>query len=109
MAYDETLAERIGNLAATEADITTRKMFGGIAFMWRGNMLCGVMGDDMMARVGRDQYEALLAEPGASRMDFTGRPMKGMITVSGPAVLEDADLAQWIARCQQFVASLPAK
>ena len=25
------------------ADITTRKMFGGYAVMWRGNMLAGVM------------------------------------------------------------------
>ena len=109
MAHNEILAERIGNLVAGQTEITTRKMFGGLVYMWRGNMLCGVMGDDMMARVGPEQYEAVLDEPGAAKMDFTGRPMKGMVTVAGSAVREDADLAEWIQRCQQFCASLPAK
>ena len=38
--------------------VTERQMFGGVAFMLGGHMFCGVRA-----------------------MDFTGRPMKGMIFV----------------------------
>lgn len=108
MAYSEALADRIAGMLSQESDVTTRKMFGGYAFMWRGNMLCGVMGDDIMVRVGPDAYEELLEEPGASVMDFTHRPMKGMVMVSGE-VLDDATLSSWVGRAKDFVGALPAK
>ncbi len=109
MAYDEILADRV--LAAVDdlADITTRKMFGGLAVMWRGNMLVGVVNDDLMVRVGPDRFEGLRAEPGAREMDFTGRPSRGMLYVSAGAVGRDADLDTWIERAREFVATLPPK
>ncbi|NQU38154.1 MAG: TfoX/Sxy family protein [Actinobacteria bacterium] len=109
MAYDEALADRV--LAEVEVleDIRSRKMFGGLAVMWQGNMLAGVMGDQLMVRVGADRYEALLAEPGAAPMDFTGRPMRGILVVA-PDVLSTADeLSVWIARALTFVGTLPPK
>ena len=84
-------------------------MFGGLAVMRNGHMLAGVMGDDLMARVGPDAYQECLEEPGASPMDFTGRPLKGMITVAGDSVASDESLAAWVARCRAFVESLPPK
>lgn len=109
MAYDEDLAQRVLEVLATEDGISTRKMFGGLACMWNGNMVCGVMGSDLMARVGPTHYERLLAEPGAGPMEFTGRPMKGMLTVSGAAVADDGALADWVSRAKEFVGTLPAK
>ncbi len=109
MAYDEDLADRV--LAEVEVleDIRTRKMFGGLAVMWRGNMLVGVMGEDLMVRIGRDRYQDLIGEPGAHPMDFTGRPMRGFLVIS-PDVLETADdLALWIGRATEFVETLPVK
>ena len=109
MAYDENLAQRLIEAVSDEADITSRKMFGGFAVMWRGNMLAGVMGEDLMARVGQDAFEDLLALPDAREMDFTGRTMKGMVIVSGSALSDEDALAEWIARAKAFVATLPAK
>ena len=60
MAYNIELGERLVEEVATEPDMTSRKMFGGLAFMWRGHMLAGVIGDDIMVRVGPDAYDALL-------------------------------------------------
>ena len=42
---------------------------------------CGVVGDDLVVRVGVDKYIEALAKPHARAMDFTGRPMKGFVYV----------------------------
>lgn len=109
MAYDEGLADRLLEVMADDLDTDTRKMFGGLAVMWNGNMLCGVMGEDLMVRVGPEQYEECLELPGARVMDFTGRPMKGMLTIDGTAVAEDTELEAWVERCEAFVGTLPPK
>ena len=58
MAYDEQLAERIRDLLAATPHITERKMFGGLAFMIAGNMACGIVGPDLMLRLGEDGADA---------------------------------------------------
>ena len=54
MAYDEELAERIRAALADRTDVIERKMFGGLTFMLRGNMCCGVEKTNLMVRVGPD-------------------------------------------------------
>jgi TfoX/Sxy family transcriptional regulator of competence genes len=109
MAYDEKLAERVRRVLAGHDGLSERKMFGGTAFMLRGHMCCGVMGDDLVVRVGADQHEAALSEPHARHMDFTGRPMRGMVYVGPGGYETDEALLEWITRGVEFVASLPAK
>ncbi|MFQ5458667.1 MAG: TfoX/Sxy family protein, partial [Myxococcota bacterium] len=81
MAYNEALAERVRGALARRRHISEKKMFGGIAFLVRGNMACGVVGRKLMVRVGPDAYEKALAHKDARKMDFTGRPMKGFLYV----------------------------
>ena len=109
MAYDEELAARLRRVLSRHPGVTERKMFGGIAFMVRGNMCCGVVKDDLMVRVGPERFEQLLGEPGARPMDFTGRPMKGMVYVAGTACASGRTLAKWVNRGAEFAASLPKK
>ena len=109
MAYDEGLAHRLGESLSALPGITAKKMFGGIAFLWHGNMLVGVIGDDLIARVGPEAQEDALAQPGARVFDFTGRPMKGWVIVDGEAVAEDDALGDWISRARDFVEALPPK
>ena len=108
MAYDEALAERIREVLGDGPDITERKMFGGIAFMSRGNMVCGIVRNDLMLRVGADAHEEALAEAHVRPMDFAGRPMKGMVYVS-PAGLQGDALQYWVERGLRFTQSLPPK
>lgn len=84
-------------------------MFGGIAFMLSGNMCCGVVGEELMARVGPDQYESALQQAHARKMDFTGKPLKGFVYVSSDGIMSDSELECWVGRCEKFVCSLPAK
>ncbi|MEQ1591598.1 MAG: TfoX/Sxy family protein [Thiobacillaceae bacterium] len=108
MAYDEGVAERLREAFSIRKDVIEKKMFGGIAFMVSGHMCCGVVNDTLMARVGADHYEAALKKPHASKMDFTGRPMKGFVYVAPTGFESDDDLADWVKRCLDFVTTLPA-
>jgi TfoX/Sxy family transcriptional regulator of competence genes len=109
MAYDETLAERIRDVLAARENVGERKMFGGIAFMVGGNMAVGVIGEDLMVRLDPADAERALAEPHVRPMDFTGKPMKGMIYVDSAGTATDEDLAGWVEAGADFAASLPPK
>lgn len=109
MAYDEGLAERIRVYLGDSPHQSEKKMFGGLAFLLSGNMCCGVVNDKLMARVGPDAYETLLHETHANTMDFTGRPMRGMIFVASEGIEEDQELHSWIDHCERFAGALPPK
>ena len=109
MAYDEALAARIRTWTGDAPNITERKMFGGIAFMVNGNMFAGIIRDDLMARVGKENYATALQRPGTKLMDFAGRPMTGMVFVEPAALTTDTDLAGWLDECLTFAQSLKPK
>jgi len=62
-----------------------------------------------MVRVGPGRHEEALALPHARPMDFTHRPMKGMVYVDPVGVVADAALAEWVQRGLEFALSLPPK
>ncbi|HEU4421652.1 MAG TPA: TfoX/Sxy family protein [Pilimelia sp.] len=108
MAYDEALAERIRDRLRETDGVTEKKMFGGLAFLAQGNMTVGVMGDDLIVRVGPDAMDAALTQPGARVFEMAGRQSKGWVVVDG-ATLDDDLLAGWIARGAAFAGTLPPK
>lgn len=107
MAYDEGLAERVRARLLARDGYSERKMFGGICFMLNGNMSCGVVKDDLMLRLNPELAAEALKDKDVREMDFTGRPMKGMVYV-GRAGWE-ADLKKWVDLAADFATSLPAK
>ena len=109
MAFDEAVAERVREALAKSPDVVEKRMFGGVAFMVRGNMCCGVIGDRLMLRVGPVGYDTALSRPHAKPMDFTGRPMKGMIYVEPAGFASPMDLKTCVERAMEFALSLPAK
>ncbi|MGB5539260.1 MAG: TfoX/Sxy family protein [Gammaproteobacteria bacterium] len=109
MAYDEDVAQRLRDVFKRRTDVVEKKMFGGIAFMVSGHMCCGVLGKELMARVGPAQYEAALKEPYARAMDFTGKPLKGFVYVGTRGFESDDGLESWIGRCEAFLNTLPPK
>jgi hypothetical protein len=110
VAYDEAFADRVRDLLAPREGLTERQMFGGIAFMVRGNMACGVSGrGGLMVRLGPEEYERALKEPGVRQFDMTGRPMRGWILVAPEAVVDDEALAGWVDAGADFATSLPPK
>lgn len=109
MAYDEDLFQRIAQILKATKGIEPKKMFGGICFMHKGNMLCGIDGQRLMVRVGPDQYDHALSLKHASVMDITGRPMKGFIFVSPKGMKSTTDLKKWVNRGLNFTSSLAPK
>ena len=95
MSYHEGLAERLREILQFKPGISEKKMFGGLAFMSRGDMFIGIAGDVLMARVGPEYYEAALACKHVRVMDFTGKPMKGYVFVDPPGFKSDSDLSDW--------------
>ena len=108
MAYDEDLADRVRAVLPPAEAVTERQMFGGLAFMLGGHMFCGVVRDTLMIRLGPDGADRALKRPHVRPMDFTGRPMKGMVFVE-PAGLRDAALQEWVAAAAAFARTLPPK
>ena len=82
MAYDEKLAARVRALLSDRGDVSERPMFGGLTFMVDGHMCCGVTGDELIVRIDAADEDAALGRPHARPMDFTGRRMRGFVTVS---------------------------
>ncbi len=109
MAYDEKLAERVRELLKRRRGIGEKKMFGGLAFLVNGHMACGIIGDELMVRVGPEAYDAALKKPGARAMDFTGRPMKGMVYVGPRGIRPAPSLEAWLEQGLSYARSLPPK
>jgi hypothetical protein len=83
-------------------------MFGGFCWMLHGNMLCGVEVGRFMFRVGKEFETDALGRPGASPMDITGRPMRGLVWVRADAA-DGRALRSWIDLASRSVATLPPK
>lgn len=110
MAYDEDLARRIRDLLDGEADITEKRMFGGVAFLAGGNMAVAASGQGgLMVRVEPEQTEALVAKPGAQPFEMRGRPLDGWVRVDADAVRTKRQLEPWVARGVGYARSLPPK
>src|SRR6266852_626500 len=58
MAFDETLADRIRDSLASRKDVREVKMMGGLCFMVGGHMAIGIVGDELMVRVGQTRTSA---------------------------------------------------
>jgi TfoX/Sxy family transcriptional regulator of competence genes len=83
--FNEQLAERVRATLRNVPNSREKRMFGGLAFLVAGHMACGVVGDELMLRLGEHDADAALDEPHTRPMDFTGKPMRTMVFVT-PAV-----------------------
>lgn len=114
MAYDEDLAERVRRQLArvadlAPADLIEKRMFGGVAFLVRGNLCVGIWKESLVARLGVQQADEALELAYVDEFPITGRPMKGWVLIAPEGVEEDQRLGEWIDRARRFVATLPPK
>ena len=108
MAFDPGLAQTLRD-ALADHPITEKKMFGGLAFLFHGHMVCGVHKGGAMVRVGKDHYAAALSLSGVSPMMFTGKPMVAMVDVADASVEDDALRGQLLGMALATVRALPPK
>ena len=72
-------------------------------------MACGVLNDDIIVRVGPENFADALDHPCTRPFDITGRPMRGWVMVSPEGHRADENLAAWVERGVAFALTLPAK
>jgi len=110
MPANEALAQRVRRILSRRKEVQEKKMFSGIGFLLKGNLLVGVRRDSLLVRLGSEDSDAALREPHVSAFEIKGRgAMKGWVVVALPGVEDDNQLSGWIRRAVQFVAALPAK
>jgi len=109
MAYDKDLSGRIQQIVGGIPGMRDKEMFGGIAFMLNGNVACGVIGENLMVRVGPERHADALEQAHTRTFDYSGKPMKGWIYVMPEAIRAEADLEIWVERGIEFARGLPAK
>lgn len=111
MAYDTSLAERIQNILRVNnpPGLVEKKMFGGVGFMVRGNMACGVHKNSLIVRVGEERFFEALSKPMARPFDLTGKPMKGWVMVDPGGFDSQETLAAWVQAGVAFALCLPEK
>lgn len=97
MPYNEEIAIRIRHAVALFPDeFTEKKMFGGVAFLYKGKMTVGPVKNDLMVRVVGAKMDAVLRQEHVRPMDFTGKPMKEFIFVSPEGFKTEEQLQNWI-------------
>ncbi len=109
MAFDAVLAARVRNAVAGIAPAEEKRMFGGLAFMVNTHMACGLIGDDLMVRVGGEGYERALLRGATEMTPFSGRPMRGFVLVPGPMLLDDDELEAWVGEGVGWAQARPPK
>ena len=109
MAYSEALATRLREVLSQSKGIVEKKMFGGLCFLLDGKMVCGVLKDDLIAKIGRENHERIAAHEHVRPFDFTGKPMMGMIYVAPAGLKTKKELSKWVEMATAHVKTLPPK
>ncbi|KQC29366.1 TfoX/Sxy family protein [Flagellimonas eckloniae] len=97
MPYNEEIAIRIRHAVALfPEEFTEKKMFGGVAFLYKGKMTVGPVKNDLMVRVVGTKMDVVLRQEHVRPMDFTGKAMKEFIFVSPEGFKTEEQLQNWI-------------
>jgi hypothetical protein len=93
-----TLAERI-RAVLPDGHASEKRMFGGVTFLVKGNMLCCAFMHGLMLRVGTDAESAAPTQPFVRRLSET-RKMPGLSSSSRRDCRKDGPVAWLGARAR---------
>jgi TfoX N-terminal domain len=110
MTYEEDLAHRVRELIGEEPGLSEMRMFGGLAFLFDGNMAVAVSSKGgLMLRHDPRERDELLAREHTRPMIMRGRPAKGWLRVDPEGVKTKRQLGSWVRRGVAFARTLPPK
>ena len=109
MAYDLKLAQRVREVLGSIKGLSEKEQFGGVAFLLRGNVACGIIGDELLVRVGPQRHDEAMSSEVAKPFSLTGRPSKGWALVAPSGLRSPARLKKWVEMGLEFAKSLPPK
>lgn len=102
---EELILEDLGALP----DLTEKKMFGGLAWMLDGHLLCGARDVGMMVRLGKGNDSWALEHTDIEPMVMQGRSMQGWVRAGLDACADDTLRKRLLDAAVAFVRTLPAK
>lgn len=105
---DEGLEELVREHIGGEPGITAKPMFGGLALLLDGNLLCGMSAGRLMIRLGKGLDGWALEHSGVTRL-VAARPMPGWVFADEDAYGDDDLRARLLDAALDFVRGLPPK
>jgi len=109
MTRDVGLEALVAADLAALTGLEQKKMFGGICWMWRGNLLCGADHSGILLRLGKGRDDWALDEGVAEPMVMGGRRMEGWVRLPASHAQKAPLRHRLLAAAQDFAATLPAK
>ncbi|MEM9692917.1 MAG: TfoX/Sxy family protein [Myxococcota bacterium] len=110
MAYDQALARRIRRRIGEHPDVTEKHMFGGLAFLVRGNMAVAASHTgQMLLRFDKSQHRIVVAHPEVAPMKMGRRKMTGWAYLSPGGCRDESLFQNWVDRCFVYAQALPPK
>lgn len=113
MALDEELNQRMRDLLDGLPGLSEKRMMGGLCFLVDGNMIGAARREKsgnahFMFRVGKDNEDEALRQPGTRPMVHGGRKMSGFIWLDEDEA-ETGNMKALTSLAMSFVTSLPPK
>ena len=110
MAYNSEIAERMREALADVPDVIEQAMFGGLAFLIRGNMtVVASSKGGLMIRADPTTTAHLVETTSAEFAEMRGRQMRGWLHIDGEHLQSKNELDPWIERALGYSSSLPPK
>lgn len=101
MAYHEQLESRIDIALdifpkSIREHFSKKRMFGGLAYLYKGKMTIGVVKNDLMVRILSKEINEYLEQEFVRPMDFTKKPMKEFVYISPNGFKTEEQLQIWV-------------
>jgi hypothetical protein len=110
MAYDKAIEAIIQELYAGEPRLISKRMFGGVCYLFGGNMAFGIYKDNLIIRLGSpERAQQEIDADRALPFDITGKAMKGWVMIPKGRLAAARDYKKWLDIGFGFARSLPPK
>ena len=103
VAVDAKLTTQLRDRLSDLDQVAQKRIVGGVGFTWRGKLLCGVIGDELLFRIPRPEFDALVGEDGARPMAMARRQSKGWVLLPASVLSSHAVVGKWLNRAMGCV------
>lgn len=106
MARDHGLEELLNDYLTDTGGLSERPMFGGMAWLFNGHLLCAARDDGILIRLGKGNDQNALMRPGIEPMVSRGRVISGWVRLSSDVAVDESITGQLLSEALVFVRSL---
>jgi TfoX N-terminal domain len=108
MARDRGLEALLREELGDVPGLAEQRMFGGLAWLLDGHLLCAASDRGMLIRLGLERDAWALALPDVAPLQMRGRPLRGWVRAGPDTFGDDALRRRLIDAALDFVRTLPA-